>query len=479
MDLLVMTVQEIQEALAAGELTSYELVKFYFERIHRIDRGEKGLNSILSLNPEAVFIARAMDRERAAGKVRGPLHGIPVLLKDNFNTHDQMVTSAGSLALADNYAPYDATVVRKLREAGLVILGKTNMTEFANFMATDMPNGYSSRGGKVVHAYNAGADTSGSSSGSAVAMAANLAPLALGTETVGSIIWPANNNAIVGIKPSRGLVSRHGIVPICTAQDTAGPMTRFVADAAALLNVMVGEDANDPATWCQDAHIPEDYTAALTLDGIRGKRIGFDRQHFHQLSDEEKAIGERHRQLLVDEGAEVIDINLPAPSGNYANMFYEFKNSLNHYLSTCSPALRCRTLKDIIAFNKAHPERCLKYGQDVLERAESLSGTLTEAEYLEQRFAEIERYGSEGISAILREFDLDYIVQIGVSVHAPISGYPSISVPAGYDSGKSPIGLSFIGELYDDFELIRAAYTFEQKTKARELPPFDLNYNRP
>lgn len=478
MDLLLMTVQEIQDALTKGAISSVDLVRFYMERIERIDCGDSGLNAILSLNPDAIFIAGALDRERAAGKVRGPLHGIPVLLKDNINTHDKMVTSAGSLALADNYALYDATVTRRCREAGLIILGKTNMTEFANFMASEMPNGYSSRGGKVVHAYNAGADTSGSSSGSAVAMSANLAPLALGTETVGSIIWPANNNAIVGIKPSRGLVSRHGIIPICTAHDTAGPMARFVADAAALLNILVGEDPEDPSTRCQAAHIPDDYTKALTLDGIRDKRIGFDRGHFHQLSQEEQAIGEAARKVLVDEGAEVIDINLPELPGEFNNLLYEFKNSLNHYLSTCLPSIRCHTLADIIAFNKTHPEQCLKYGQDILEKAEALSGDLTEPEYLARRFEDVERCGRDGISAILREFELDYIVQIGVSAHAPVSGYPAVSVPAGYDSGKSPIGLTFIGELYDDFELIRAAFSFEQKTNQRELPPFDLNYNR-
>ena len=354
-----LTVSGIRRMLENGQVTSRELVLNYMERIARIDKSGPMLNSVLELNPDALYIAEAMDRERAKGKVRSPLHGIPILLKDNINTRDKMRTSAGSLALADNFAPYDAFIVTRMRRAGLVIMGKTNMTELANWMSYHMRNGYSSRGGQAIHPYNPEGDVWGSSSGSAVAVSANLCALAVGTETDGSIIWPSHMNGTVGIKPTRGLVSRHGIIPICTAQDTAGPMTRTVADAAALLNVLAGEDEEDPSTWCRD--IPRDYTDYLDADGLRGLRLGINRGYYDDFSEEQKAVAEGAYRVMERCGAILVqDTNLPHLRSDSSILLYEFKMCLNAYLST-NPALKCRTLKEIIDFYGDHPKEGLKY----------------------------------------------------------------------------------------------------------------------
>ena len=323
-----LTVAKISQMLADGEISSRQLVLNYMERIALYDKSGPKLNSVLELNPDAVYIAEAMDRERAKGKLRSPLHGIPILIKDNINTHDKMRTTAGSIALDDNFAPYDAWIVKKLREAGLIIMGKTNMTELANYMSYTMKNGYSSRGGQVINPYNPEGDVWGSSSGSAVAMSANLCALAIGTETDGSIIWPSHMNGTVGLKPSRGLVSRTGIIPICTAQDTAGPMTRTVADAAALLNIIVGEDPEDPSTWCRD--IPEDYTAYLDKDGLKGLRLGINRGYYDDFSQEQKDIAEKAYKAMESCGAELVqDVNLPHLRSDASVLLYEFKMCLN------------------------------------------------------------------------------------------------------------------------------------------------------
>ena len=363
-----LTVARIRELLGSGQITSRQLVLNYMERIALIDKSGPKLNSVLELNPDALYIAEAMDRERAKGKLRSPLHGIPILIKDNINTHDKMRTSAGSIALDDNFAPYDATVAKKLRDAGLIIMGKTNMTELANYMSYSMRNGYSSRGGQVINPYNSEGDVWGSSSGSAVAMSANLCALAIGTETDGSIIWPSHMNGTVGLKPTRGLVSRHGIIPICTAQDTAGPMTRCVADAAALLNIIVGEDSEDPSTWCRD--VPEDYTAYLDVNGLRGLRLGLNRGYYEDFSEEQKQIAEDAFQALEKAGATLVSgTDLPHLRSDAPVLLYEFKMCLNAYLST-NPSLRCHTLKDIIDFYGDHPQEGLKYGMSILLDAE-------------------------------------------------------------------------------------------------------------
>ena len=468
-----LTVARIREMLEKGETTSYELVLGYMDRIASIDKSGPMLNSVIELNPDALYIAEAMDRERAKGKLRSPLHGIPILVKDNINTHDKMRTSAGSIALDDNFAPYDATIITKLRQAGLIVMGKTNMTELANYMSYHMRNGYSTRGGQVFNPYNPDGDVWGSSSGSAVAMSANLCALAIGTETDGSIIWPSHMNGTVGLKPTRGLVSRHGIIPICTAQDTAGPMTRTVADAAALLNILVGEDPEDPSTWCRD--IPEDYTAYLDENGLKGLRLGINRGYYDDFSEEQKAIAEKAYEAMAACGAELVQgTDMPHLRSDASVLLYEFKMCLNAYLST-NPHLRCKTLKDMIDFYGDHPKEGLKYGMSILLDAEyNTSGTCTDPKYILDKAACQKGAREEGLDKIMDENHLDILICPGISDSSPISGYPSIIVPAGYSSDNMPFGITFVGRPFSEPVLIKAAYAFEQATKARRAPVFDV-----
>lgn len=466
-----LTVARISQMLADGEISSRQLVLNYIERIALYDKSGPKLNSVLELNPDAVYIAEAMDRERAKGKLRSPLHGIPILIKDNINTHDKMRTTAGSIALDDNFAPYDAWIVKKLREAGLIIMGKTNMTELANYMSYTMKNGYSSRGGQVINPYNPEGDVWGSSSGSAVAMSANLCALAIGTETDGSIIWPSHMNGTVGLKPSRGLVSRTGIIPICTAQDTAGPMTRTVADAAALLNIIVGEDPEDPSTWCRD--IPEDYTAYLDKDGLKGLRLGINRGYYDDFSQEQKDIAEKAYKAMESCGAELVqDVNLPHLRSDASVLLYEFKMCLNAYLAS-NPHLRCRSLKDMIDYYGAHPQEGLKYGMSILLDAQyNTSGNCTDPKYILDKAKCQREAQEEGLLKLMDENNLDVLICPGITDCSPISGYPSIIVPAGYSSDNMPFGITFVGRPFSEPTLIAAAYAFEQATHARKAPKF-------
>ncbi len=464
-----LTVAEISRMLAEAEISSRQLVLNYMERIALYDKSGPMLNSVLELNPDALFIAEAMDRERAKGRLRSPLHGIPILIKDNINTHDKMRTSAGSIALDDNFAPYDAFIVKKLRDAGLIIMGKTNMTELANYMSYTMRNGYSSRGGQVINPYNPEGDVWGSSSGSAVAMSANLCALAIGTETDGSIIWPSHMNGTVGLKPTRGLVSRTGIIPICTAQDTAGPMTRTVADAAALLNIIVGEDPEDPSTWCRD--IPEDYTAYLDKGGLKGLRLGINRGYYEDFSQEQIDIAEKAYKAMESCGAELVqDVNLPHLRSDSSVLLYEFKMCLNAYLST-NPHLRCHSLKDMIDYYGAHPQEGLKYGMSILLDAQyNTSGNCTDPKYILDKAKCQREAQEEGLLKILDGSGLDVLICPGITDCSPISGYPSITVPAGYSSDNMPFGITFVGRPFSEPTLIAAAYAFEQATRARRAP---------
>jgi len=469
------TIAGIQEAFDSGELTSWDLTAAYMERIADIDKSGPTLNSVLELNPDALYIAEAMDRERKLKGPRSPLHGVPILIKDNINTHDMMRTSAGSIALADNFTPYDATVAAKLRSAGAVILGKTNMTELANYMSSTMKNGYSSRGGQVISPYNPEGNTWGSSTGSAVATSANLCAVSIGTETNGSIIWPSHNNGIVGLKPTRGLVSRYGIVPICTAQDTAGPMARTVEDAATLLNAIVGYDEHDPSTWSREGQIPQDYRAFLDPDGLKGMKVGINRGYFGELSDEQKELAEKAFEEIRKCGAETIEnVNLPHLRCDRSVLLYEFRRCIDAYLSTCSPSLKNRTLKDIIDFNNDHPEQGLRYGQGILLDAQlKASGTLTEPKYIHDRLAALKASRENGIDRILDGSCADIYVAPGISDASPISGYPSIVVPIGFtQSDNMPFGLTFVGRAFSEPTLIRAAYSFERRKRARRAPKF-------
>ena len=466
-----LTIQKLQSLMSKQQISSFELVTRFIDRISSLD---KTLNSLLELNPDALKIAQKLDQERTIGVSRGALHGIPVLLKDNINTADKLHTSAGSLALQNSRASEDAALVAKLRDAGAIILGKTNMTEWANFISTNMPNGYSSRGGQVLNPYENSFNTGGSSSGSGVAVAANLCVVAVGTETSGSILSPANNNSVVGIKPTVGLISRRGIIPIAASQDTAGPMARTVADAAILLGAMTGFDARDSAT--KSARGLSDYTVFLEKDGLRGMRLGVPREYYWQhVKENQKPILERALQALQDGGAILVD---PAEIStaqavadlSYTVLLYEFKRGLNKYLRTLGPGMP-RSLLELIRYNETNHKKLLKYGQTLLLAAQSTSGTNSEV-YKFTRAEDVRLSRQHGIDATLKKYKLDALVMPmywGAQIGAK-AGYPSVCVPAGYSSDGIPVGITFMGTAWSEPTLIRAAYAFEQLTKARRAP---------
>ncbi len=471
------TITEIQAAMESGEITSKQLVLMYFERIADHDKNGLTINSVLEINPDALFIAESLDVERSLQGPRGPLHGIPILLKDNINTGDKMHTSAGSLALANSFAGEDAFIVTKLREAGAIIMGKANMTEFANFMTNGMPSGYSSRGGQVLNPYNISTPTGGSSAGSAVAVACNFCTVSVGTETSGSILNPGNLGSIIGIKPTVGLLSRSGILPLSNTQDTAGPMARTVHDAVLLLNAMLGNDKQDAAMGTNTDKLHEDYTVFLDSNGLQGARIGIPRDYyFEELTEEQLAIFNASVDRMRELGAIIVD---PADIRTAREISYssvvlnEFKTSLNAYLSRLGPGAPMRTLKDIIDFNHAHPVETLRYGQATLIDAEyNSSGTLTEPNYLRHRATDLKLCKEEGIDAVFEEYNLDALLfpaDFGARITSR-AGYPSIVVPAGYTSAGAPFGVTFSAKAYQEPTLIKLAYAYEQHSKVRKAP---------
>lgn len=475
--LIEASIVEMQQAMKDGRLTAEQLVLFYMERIATYDTGPGGLNSVLEVNPDALHIAAALDRERKTQGARGPLHGIPVLLKDNIDTKDKTHTSAGSLALANHYAKEDAFVAKKLRQAGAVILGKANMTEWANFMTEHMPNGYSSRGGQVLNPYGPGTmDVSGSSSGSASAVAANLVAVAIGTDTSGSILSPSILHALVGIRPTMGLVSRQGIIPISHSQDTAGPMTRTVTDCAILLGALTGADQQDPITLTSEGLAQSDYTTSLDTHGLCGARIGIPAESLYRekLGDKRVALMDEAVDQLNALGAIVIrDVEIPGAQEtfDYTVLKYEFKPNLNAYLQKVSKKVAVHSLTDLINFNNNHANTMLKYGQTLLQAAEALSGTLKEQEYVHNRMRDLRLSQREGIDYALRQHGLDaicYPAYIGMDMVAR-AGYPGITVPAGYVEGR-PFALMFASSAYSEPVLIKFAYAFEQATKHRKAP---------
>lgn len=470
------TIQHMQDAMASGEITSRGLTEAYLERIARIDKSGPVLNSVLELNPDAIFIAERLDAERRQGKLRGPLHGIPVLLKDNIDTADHMHTSAGTLALADSFAQEDAFLVKKLRAAGAVLLGKTNMTELANFMTAGMPNGYSSRGGQVLNPYGPGKlQPGGSSSGSGAAVSANLCAASVGTETSGSILNPACRNGVVGIKPTLGLISRSGIIPITYTQDTAGPMARTVQDAAILLGAMAGADPADEATLKYGEREETDYTNFLDKDGLRGARIGINRGYEASFTESEKQLISESIEIMREAGAVIIEqTNLPHVGSGSSVLLYEFKSAINRYLAGLAPQYPIRLLKDIIEFNNRHHEQALKYGQSLLLRAQyETSGTMTEPTYINDRLQDWRRSREEGIDRLLREHRLDALFCPGVTDAAAVSGYPSIIVPAGYREDGMPFGVAFTGTAFSEPVLLRLAYAYEQASGRRKPPTWE------
>ncbi|MFS0637982.1 amidase family protein [Mesobacillus foraminis] len=472
------TIDDMQEKMESGELSSKELVLLYMNRIAEVDHA---IHSVLELNPDALHIAAALDVERSEHGARGPLHGIPVLLKDNIDTHDKMHTSAGSLALEHSIAPEDSFVASQLRKAGAVILGKTNMTEWANFMAIGMPSGYSSRGGQVLNPYGPGRfNVGGSSAGSGAAIAANLAAVSVGTETSGSILNPSCQNSLVGIKPTVGLISRRGIIPISYTQDTAGPMARTVKDAIYLLSALSGTDARDPVTLTNTSLSGEDFSRYLDPDGLQGAKLGVPRDpaYLEELSDEKQELFEQCLNQLKELGAQLKDVGIPSAEAEwgYDVLTYEFKSGVNAYLSQLPSTVKVRSLTNVIAFNKHHMERTLKYGQEVLLESEETSGSLKEKEYISA--LEHDQYMSteKGIDFALKVHGVEALVfpHDHGSDLAARAGYPSITVPAGYTSDGEPFGLTFTGTVYSEPILVRLAYAFEQATKVRKPPVLEV-----
>ncbi|ACB85517.1 amidase family protein [Natranaerobius thermophilus] len=473
--LLETTVDELQDYMEKGEITSRDLVLMYQNRIACLDQDGPKINSIIEMNPEALQIAQALDRERKYKGPRSKLHGIPVLLKDNIDTEDKMRTSAGSIALEEHVAREDAFIVKKLRQAGAVILGKANLTEWANFMADNMPNGYSSRGGQVLNPYGPGElDCGGSSSGSAAALAANFTVLAIGTETSGSILSPASDNSVVGIKPTVGLWSRSGIIPISHSQDTAGPMARTVEDAAILLEILSGPDAKDPVTLTKKDDIDGRYTNYLNAHGLKGTRLGVSQEFLNLLEDSELDVIEKAIKNLENLGAHIVSgITYPPKIDWDLNvLLHEFKVGINTYLRNTGDRVPVKSLTELINFNYRNKEIALKYGQERLLKSNKTKGTLTEPEYLKSREHDLFYSKDKGIDAVMEEYNLDALIfpaNLGANIPAR-AGYPSITVPAGYNSTGKPIGLTFTAKAYEEGKLIKIAYSYEQAVSNR-VPP--------
>jgi amidase len=488
-----LTIADLQRAQKSGKETTRSLVKKYQARIEAIDQHGPALNSVIEFNPDALEIAEALDRERAAKGPRGPLHGIPVLIKDNIDTADRMHTTAGSLALVDARPPEDAFLVRRLREAGALILGKTNLSEWANIRCSYSTSGWSGRGGLTKNPYALDRNPCGSSSGSGVAVAANLCTVAVGTETDGSVVAPSSANGIVGMKPTVGLISRTGVIPISYSQDTAGPMARTVRDVAILLGALAGVDAVDKVTTDEKRKASTDYTQALDPRGLKGARIGVARNYFG-FDDTVDAVLGHALDALKHEGATLVD---PADIPNIEKVgepeltvhLYELKAGLAAYFARLGKNAPVRSLKDVIEFNEKHKDREMPYfGQDLFEKSVK-KGPLSSYEY-QEALARCRRLArTEGIDATMDKFKLDAFVAPTLSpacvtdlvvgdrwrgdatTAAAVSGYPSITVPAGFIFGL-PIGLLFFGRAWSEAKLLKLAYAFEQATKIRKPPRF-------
>lgn len=488
------TVSDLQSAMTAGRFTARSIVDQYIERIGELDRKGPALHHIIEVNPEARSIAETLDSERKAGKVRGSLHGIPVLLKDNIDTADRMTTTAGSYALEGSIPLRDAFISQRLREAGVILLGKANMSEWANFRSTRSSSGWSGRGGQAKNPYVLDRNPCGSSSGSAGAVAANLAALAVGTETDGSIVCPAAMVGIVGLKPTLGLVSRSGIIPIAHSQDTAGPMARTVRDAVILLNGMIGIDSRDSTTARSRSKGFTDYTQFLDADGLRGARIGVAREKYFGYSATADKVVEEAIEQMKRLGAVIVDPADIPTAGKFDDtefevLLYEFKANLNAYLTSLGRRAPVRTLRDIIAFNERNAEKEMPYfGQEIMLMAQK-KGTLGERKYRTALATNLRMSRTQGIDAVMERHRLDALVAptgspawptdlingdhyIGASsTPAAVAGYPNIQVPAGHVHGL-PVGISFFGRAWSEPALIRFAYAYEQATKHRRPPQF-------
>ncbi|HEX3102998.1 MAG TPA: amidase [Terriglobales bacterium] len=490
------TITDLQRRMTAGEVSAHSLTKAYLSRIQEIDsrstKSSPGLNAVIEVNPDALAIAGDLDKERKSKGPRGPMHGIPVLIKDNIDTADHMQTTAGSLALVGSKPTQDSGVARKLREAGAVILGKTNLSEWANIRSSHSTSGWSGRGGQTHNPYALDRNPCGSSSGTGAGVSANLCTVGVGTETDGSIVCPSSANGIVGIKPTLGLISRAGIIPISHSQDTSGPMARTVRDAAILLGALAGSDPRDPATADANAKLPKDYTQFLDPNGLKGARIGVARKYFG-FSDSVDALMNHLIDEMKSAGAEIVD---PADLESFGKfddtellvLMYELKADLNAYLAS-RPDAQVHTLADVIAFNDKNKEKEMPYfGQDLFLKAQE-KGPLTDKEYVAALAANHKLSREGGIDGVMDKFHLDAIVAPtggpawltdlvdgdhsggGSSNAAAVAGYPNINVPAGFIFGL-PVGISFFGRAWSEPTLLKIAYGFEQLVKARRGPQF-------
>ncbi len=488
-DLDEATIADLQKAMASGKETAHSITEKYLARIEEIDRNGPTMRSVIETNTGALAHADRLDKLRADGVVRGPLHGIPILIKDNIETGDKMMTTAGSLALLGNIAAHDAHIVAKMRKAGAIILGKTNLSEWANFRSTHSSSGWSGRGGQTRNPYALDRNPCGSSSGSGVATSANLCAVSVGSETDGSIVCPSSNNGLVGIKPTLGLVSRSGIIPLSHSQDTAGPMARTVRDAAILLGVLAGADPEDSAT--KGFKGLSDYTKFLDSGGLKGARIGIARKFFG-FNDRVDVLMHNAIQTMKDLGAIIVDPTDLPTHGKYDDtetevLLYDFKNDINKYLA--ARHLEAKSLADLIKINEKLKDTELQFfGQELFVQAQA-KGPLTEKKYIDALAKNHRMSRTEGIDAVMDKHKLDAIFAPtggpawttdlvngdhfsgGSSTPAAVAGYPAITLPAGYIRGL-PVGLTLFGRAWSEPTLIKLAYSFEQATKFRQAPKF-------
>ncbi len=489
-----LTIADLQKRMASGQDTARSLVDKYTARINALDQSGPMLRSVIMINPDAAAIADRLDAERKSGKVRGPLHGVPVIVKDNIGTHDQMPTAAGSLALATSIPAKDSFIAAKLREAGAIILAKANLSEWANYRGAHSSSGWSGRGGQCANPFALDRNPSGSSAGSGAAASANFCAIAIGTETNGSIVSPSTSNGVVGFKPTVGLWSRSVVIPISHTQDTAGPMGRTVADVATLLGALTGVDPDDPATKASAGRSMTDYTKFLDANGLKGARLGVPRQHLFGYSVSADRIIEAALEDLKKQGAVLVDpADIPTLSdlgeSEGTVLSYQFKHDLNAYLAALGPSAPVHSLKEVIEFNEKNKDRELQYfGQERMIEAEA-RGPLTDKAYVDALAKNMRLSRKEGIDAIMDKYKLDAFVCPtgspasltdlvnggygfgGSSAIAAIAGYPHITVPAGYHYGL-PVGLSFFGRAWSEPTLLKLAYAYEQATKHRRAPKF-------
>ncbi|SFL21301.1 amidase [Paenibacillus sp. 1_12] len=472
------TILELQDAMNKGELTSRELVMYYMYRIATYDQNGPMINAMMEMNPDVIFIAEALDQERKTAGARSLLHGIPVVLKGNIETNDKMRTHAGALALENHVSAKDAFLVQKLRQAGAVILGKTNLTEWANGISSSMWSGYSSIGGQTLNPYG-DHFPGGSSTGSAAAVAANFTSVAVGTETSASILSPSVQNSIVGIKPTVGLISRTGVIPWTYSQDTAGPMARTVTDAAILLDALTGKDERDPATWRNNES--PNYTDFLDSDGLKAATVGVFRnakpKQYRDSDEYDEVLFNDAVTKIKESGAHVVeDIEIPSfhRKWEFNKMNIEFKHAVDNYLQGLPSHVPVHTLNELVEWNEHNAEKALKYGQNCLENRLLFENPLKDPKYILQSITDLYYSQTMGIDYALNKYGLDAILfpsYVGADICAR-AGYPSIAVPAGFQENGRAFGITFAGGAFSEPTLIRIAFAFEQKTKHRKIPKF-------